>query len=72
LFARPGYWDNKTSFPDQKSEGPIDPSSESVVEQKPEAATAILRDVWEARAEAHMQVHTQVWIQAGGWVDQGT
>ena len=46
LFARPGCWDNQTSVPDQTSEGPNDPSSESDVEQKPEAATAILRDIW--------------------------
>ena len=28
--------------------------------------------VRQARAEAHIQLYIQVWIQGGGWVDEGT
>jgi hypothetical protein len=26
----------------------------------------------QARAEAHMHLYIKVWIQRGGWVDEGT
>ena len=28
--------------------------------------------VRQARAEAHIQIYIKVWIQGGGWVDEGT
>ena len=31
-----------------------------------------MRMIIQARAEAHIQLYIQVWIQGGGWVDEGT
>jgi hypothetical protein len=31
-----------------------------------------MRMIIQARAEAHIQLYIQVWIQGDGWVDEGT